>query len=102
MKEIATAIGAKLKTAREEKGLTQKELGDFLNYSPMGISHFENGLREMKISDIHKAAEFFGKEPSYFLTPGLTLFRANTVDRSEGVTESVAAFDQFLATRNKK
>lgn len=91
-----------MKETREAKGLTQKELGEFLGYSPMSISYFEQGVREMKISDIHRVAKFFGKEPSYFLSAGLTIFRAEKAGEDSGMAKSVEAFNKFLMQRQKK
>lgn len=67
MNNFERSLGNKIREAREEKGLTQKELGRVLGYSPMGISHFEKGIRELKISDIKKLAKHLGKNFSYFL-----------------------------------
>ena len=102
MQEIRKVIGEKIREAREAKGMTQKELGDFLEYSHMGISHFEKGVREMKISDIEKLAKFFGKDFSYFLSTGVTMFRAGGDTQDTSVTESLSAFDKFLVNRKKK
>jgi transcriptional regulator with XRE-family HTH domain len=102
MKEIKRVIGDKIREAREEKQITQKELGDYLGYSHMGISHFEKGIREMKISDIQKIAEYFGKDLSYFLSTGVTMFRVDSNVQDSSVTESLSAFDRYLIERNKK
>ncbi len=48
-----------LKNIRIKNGISQKYLAKLLGYSPMGISHFENGRREMKLSDIEKWASLF-------------------------------------------
>lgn len=102
MEELKKVIGEKIREAREEKGLTQKELADFLGYSPMGISHFENGIREMKISDIQKIAGYFGKNLEYFLSSGLTMFRVDGGGASDAsVSQSLSDFDKFLANRKK-
>src|SRR3989344_3233928 len=103
MKEISKKIGERIKEAREEKGLTQKQLGEFLGYSPMGISYFEQGTREMKVSDLEKLAGFFNKPVSYFLATGLTIFRADGDSHADtGVKDSLDAFDKFLIERKKK
>lgn len=103
MKEITKAIGEKIREARENKGITQKELGDFLGYSPMGISHFEKGIRELKLSDLEKLSGFFGKNLSFFLSSGVTLFRSTSSKTNhEGVADSLAAFDKFLIERKNK
>ena len=102
MKKISESIGEKIRQAREEKNLTQKELGGFLGYSPMGISHFENGIREMKLSDVKKIANYFGKSLSYFIPSGSTLYRASNGSQQEGVQESLEAFDKFLLERKSE
>ena len=67
--DIQNFISKKIREAREEKGITQKELADALGYSPMGISHFERGMRGIKMSDIEKLAKYLGKKMFYFLPP---------------------------------
>ena len=68
----------------------------------MGISHFENGIREMKISDIQKIAGYFGKNLEYFLSSGLTMFRVDGGGASDAsVSQSLSDFDKFLANRKK-
>lgn len=103
MKEISQKIGQKIKEVREEKGITQKQLGEYLGYSAMGVSYFEQGVREVKVSDLQKIASFFGKEPSFFLSAGLTIFRA---DKNSGTdmetSKSLSDFDKFLARRKQK
>jgi repressor LexA len=103
MQEISKKIGQRIKEAREEKGLTQKELGEYLGYSAMGISYFEQGVREIKLSDLERLAQFFGRSLSYFLSPGLTIFRADKDSGSDDAAEkSLSDFEAFLASRNKK
>ena len=102
MQEITKAVGERIKEAREEKGLTQKELGDFLGYSPMGISHFEKGIRELKLSDLQKLSGYFGKDLSFFLASGKTMFRAGKNANQDGVADSLAAFDRHLLERKNK
>ena len=102
MNEVKKVIGKKIRDARDEKGITQKELGAILGYSPMGISHFENGIRELKVSDIQKLASYFNKDMSYFLQPDLTFFRASNVigkARAEA-DKAMEDFDDYLKKNN--
>jgi transcriptional regulator with XRE-family HTH domain len=102
MKEISQKIGEKIKEAREEKNMTQKQLGEYLGYSTMGISYFEQGLREVKVSDLQKLSSFFGKDPSFFLSAGLTMFRSDKNSGADQETaKSLSDFDNFLARRKK-
>lgn len=97
LKELTEALGRRIREAREEKDLTQKELGDELGYTPMAISHFENGIREMKASDVQKLATFFGKDLAYFFSAGQTLFRVDTDSPHKNEMEkSISDFDRYL------
>lgn len=62
-------IGMRIKSARENAGLTQDELGKKLGYSSMGISYFEKGLRKIKTEDIEKLAVALNMSVSWFLQP---------------------------------
>lgn len=95
MKEIKKVLGRRIREAREERKITQKELGEILDYSPMGISHFEKGIRELKVSDIQKLANYFGKDMSFFLQPEVTFFRADFKD-SDNTRKAVKDFEKFL------
>lgn len=97
MEQIQKVIGRKVREAREAIGITQKELGKKLGYSAMGISHFENGSRELKFSDIKKIATIFKKELSFFLDPAsdITFFRAKPTD-DPGIIKSLKEFDRFI------
>src|SRR4051812_13119358 len=101
MKEIQKAIGTKIKEIREEKGITQKELGELLGYSPMGVSYFEKGTRDLKISDLKKLSDFFSKPLSFFLVSDQTLYRANSnAEDNPAIEFSLKKFDDFLDSQN--
>ncbi len=70
------SIGSFLSELRKEKGITQKELADYLNVSDKTVSHWECDKYSPDISVIPVLAEFFGvtcdeilkgerKEPEY-------------------------------------
>lgn len=97
MEETNKYVGRRIREAREERGITQKELGDFLGYSPMGVSHFEKGIRELKFSDIKKLADFFHRDVLFFLPQQATYFRAESAN--DPVTaKSLKDFDAFITT----
>lgn len=54
------SIGSFLAELRKEKGLTQKEVADFLNVSDKTVSHWECDKYSPDISVIPLLAEFFG------------------------------------------
>ena len=55
-------IGALLKQAREEAGLTQQELAARLNTKKSAISRIENHAEGIKLSTLEKFANALGKE----------------------------------------
>lgn len=54
-------IGAILRLAREEAGLTQKQLAEKLNTKKTAISRMENHAEDIKISTLEKFARALGK-----------------------------------------
>ena len=88
-------IGRKIREAREAANKTQKDLGDLLGYTAMAISHFENGIRELKFSDIEKLAKYFQKDLSFFLVSDFTFFRAKPTD-DPVMEKSLKEFDRFV------
>lgn len=56
----------RLKEIREEKGVSQQDLADFLGISQQAYSYYENG-REMKASMLKKACTYLGCTPSWLL-----------------------------------
>ncbi len=55
-------IGAILKQAREEAGLTQEELAAKLKTKKSAISRIENHAEDIKLSTLEKFANALGKE----------------------------------------
>lgn len=60
-------FGQRLKKLREEKKLTQEELGKKLNLTKANISKYESGKLEPNIETIRYLADFFGVQTDYLL-----------------------------------
>jgi transcriptional regulator with XRE-family HTH domain len=100
MNEISVFIGKQIRQLREAKKISQQELGNLLNYSPMAISYFEAGTREIKNSDLKKIAEFFKVQFASFFPAETTLFRAEEGNSPEAV-RSLKSFDEHLDKLNE-
>lgn len=102
MNEDRSYIGRRIREARDIRGKTQAELGDALGYTPMAISHFEKGIRELKFSDLQKVAEFFAMPLNFFLPSSslaeTTLFRTSSTDDPE-ISKALNDFDKFIRER---
>ena len=60
--------GERIKQARKNAGLSQKELGEKLEISPVMISQYENGVRNPKLKTLQKIADALGVLMSDLLT----------------------------------
>lgn len=59
-------IGAKIKTLRKGRKLTQQELADKLGITRATVSNYEVGRRSPHISELKRFADFFGVGIDYF------------------------------------
>lgn len=60
----------RLRNIREDRDLTQAELGQLLNKSQQGYNHIETGRAELKIEDLIKLCKFYNVSADYLI--GLT------------------------------
>ena len=60
----------RLRNVREDRDLTQAELGRLLNKSQQGYNHIETGRAELKIEDLAKLCRFYNLSADYLI--GLT------------------------------
>ena len=101
MEETSRILGKKIRDAREEKGMSQKDLGGVLGYSPMAISHFENGIRELKLSDLQKLACYFEKPLSFFFPTSMPNFYRAQPNTNPEIVKSLECFDKYIETLNE-
>ena len=67
-KEWDSIMGSRIKQLREEKKMTQEELGNILGVQKSAVAKYENGkVSNMKRSSIKKLADFFGVSSAYIL-----------------------------------
>ena len=57
----------RMRNLREDKDLTQKQVGAIINKSQQGYSHIEDGRAELKIEDMIKLCKFYGVSADYFV-----------------------------------
>ncbi len=60
----------RLKAIREDRDLTQAELGRLLNKSQQGYNHIEAGRAELKIDDLVTLCQYYNLSADYII--GLT------------------------------
>ena len=60
----------RLRNIREDRDLTQADIGKLLNKSQQGYNHIEAGRAELKIEDLIKLCKFYNVSADYII--GLT------------------------------
>lgn len=60
-------IGKKIQQAREERGLTQKELARRLGCTQAALSNYELGKRKLGLDLLNEIAEMLSKPLDYFM-----------------------------------
>ena len=60
----------RLREVREDRDLSQAEIGKLINKSQQGYSHIENGRAELKIEDLVTLCRFYNLSADYLI--GLT------------------------------
>ena len=61
---------ARLRNLREDRDLTQAQVGKILHKSQQGYNHIEAGRAELKIEDLARLCEFYNVSSDYLI--GLT------------------------------
>ena len=57
----------RMRNLREDRDLTQADLGKLINKSQQGYNHIEAGRAELKIEDLIKLCNFYGVTADYFI-----------------------------------
>ena len=57
----------RMKNLREDRDLTQEELGRILHKSQQGYNHIETGRAELKIEDLIILCDFYGVSADYLI-----------------------------------
>ena len=62
-----TDYRTRLRNVREDRDLTQAEIGKLLHKSQQGYNHFEAGRAELKIDDLVKLCKFYDLSADYLI-----------------------------------
>ena len=57
----------RMRNLREDRDLTQKQVGAVIQKSQQGYSHIEDGRAELKIEDLIKLCHFYGVSADFFI-----------------------------------
>ena len=60
----------RIRNVREDRDLTQADIGKVLNKSQQGYNHIEAGRAELKIEDLIKLCQYYNLSADYLI--GLT------------------------------
>ncbi len=57
----------RIRHVREDRDLTQADLGKILQKTQQGYNHIENGRAELKIDDLIKLCKFYNLSANYLI-----------------------------------
>ena len=57
----------RIRNIREDRDLTQKDIGKLLNKSQQGYNHIESGRAELKIDDLIKLCRYYNLSADYMI-----------------------------------
>jgi len=106
-KERYKFIGNKIKQAREESGMSQKDLAEIVGYgSPTAISLIESGEREVAADMLDKIAQALHHDVNFFLgkeTPKPDLLFALRADKkiSREDEKTILSFVEYVKSKRK-
>lgn len=64
---LAVDYRERLRAIREDRDLTQAELGKLLDKSQQGYNHIETGRAELKIDDLVKLCQYYDLSADYII-----------------------------------
>lgn len=95
-------LGGKIQGLRKSRGITQKELADFLGYSESLISYIEKGERKISAEDLQKIAKLFSVDIDFLLDkPKMAHFRADITPQNNSNINYDDVMADFLKFINK-
>ena len=63
----------RIKEVREDRDLTQKQIGQIINKSQQGYNHIEAGRAELKINDLIALCKYYNLSADYLIGLSLSL-----------------------------
>lgn len=89
-------IGARLRFAREKRGLTLNEVAEVADIGVSSLSDFENDKRQPKLSQLQALAKLYGRSEAFFLQEG-AVPAEQVLWRQRPVNDVAVAFEaQFV------
>ena len=83
-------MGDVIKKLREEKGITQEQLGEVIGVQKSAIRKYEKGeVENIKRSSIQKMAEYFGVTPCYLMGWEETYNHNNKLSKEVALIEEI-------------
>jgi transcriptional regulator with XRE-family HTH domain len=93
----STIFPERLRSAREYRGLTQRQLAAKCGLQPSAISHFETGTRKPSFDNLHRLAETVDVTIDYLLGRVAQFKSLSGMDRLHRHYEQLAGSDRKLA-----
>lgn len=84
------SVGLTIKKLRQEKGLTQEELGAMLGVKKAAVQKYESGqVQNLKQATIKRLCEIFEMNPSVFIFNSTEIVNEEKLAREVGLLEEI-------------
>lgn len=84
------SVGLTIKKLRQEKGLTQEELGALLGVKKAAVQKYESGqVQNLKQATIKRLCEIFEMNPSVFIFNSSEIVKEKQLSREVGLLEEI-------------
>ena len=84
------SVGLTIKKLRQEKGLTQEELGALLGVKKAAVQKYESGqVQNLKHSTIKRLCEIFGKNPAVFIFNEVEMLNEEQLAQEVGLLDEI-------------
>lgn len=91
-------LGDRLKELREEKELTQEELGKLIRVSRQAVSSYESGENEPSLANLIKIADIFNVSVDYLLCRTKERYNLNLKSKKnkEFIAELIRLIEKYF------
>lgn len=84
------SVGTTIKKLRQERGMTQGELGELLGVKKAAVQKYESGqVQNLKHDTIKRLCEVFGKNPSVFIFNEAEIMNVERLKYEVGLIEEI-------------
>lgn len=92
-KQIKLILGATVKELRNNKGITQEQLAEYLGLQPHSVTKIETGRAFVSSEVLAKLANFFNVSPSFFFNKKVSILTDDNLNYINEIRQLLPTFN---------